>query len=176
MKKYQTILADPPWNFKTRSDKGRIKTPDRHYKVLTLKDIANYPIQQYAADDCVLFLWVTDWILAAAFDIIKSWGFIYKTVGFYWVKQNASGKYPLGLGFWTRYNPEQCLLATRGKPKPQSRAVRKLIIALRREHSRKPDEQYERIEQLCKGPYLELFARTQRKGWDVIGDQLTWEN
>lgn len=174
MTQYKVILADPPWDFKTYSGRGRNKTPDRHYNLLSLEDIKSFVDASLIADDCVLFLWATDWILEKAFNVIKSWGFVYKTVGFYWVKQNESGKFPIGLGFWTRYNPEICLLATRGKPRPQSRAVRKLIIAPPREHSRKPDEQYERIEQLCEGPYLELFARTHRYGWDVIGNDVRW--
>jgi N6-adenosine-specific RNA methylase IME4 len=76
-----------------------------------------------------------------------------------------------GLGFWTRANPEMCLLATRGKPKRKSAGVKKLVIAPRREHSRKPDEVYDRIEALCDGPYLEMFARHSRPGWDNWGTQ-----
>ena len=107
-------------------------------------------------------------------------GLTYKTVGFYWVKLNKgignglSRDWPLlaernfftGLGFWTRANPEVCLLATRGHPKRSAGDVPKLLIAPRREHSRKPDETYERIERLLPGPYLELFARRSRPGWD----------
>jgi MT-A70 len=91
----------------------------------------------------------------------------YKTVGFYWSKTAKDGaSYPIGTGYWTCANPELCLLATRGKPKRLSRAVRKLIVSPRREHSRKPDEVHERIEALVAGPYLELFARSQRPGWE----------
>ncbi len=73
----------------------------------------------------------------------------------------------MGCGYWTRSGPEQCLLATRGHPSAKSHSVRKLIVSPRREHSRKPDEAYDRIEQLCDGPYLELFARHSREGWDT---------
>ena len=76
-----------------------------------------------------------------------------------------------GLGFWTRANPEPCLLATRGAPKRLAGDVPKLLIAPRRQHSRKPDETYARIERLLPGPYLELFARQSRAGWDGFGDQ-----
>jgi N6-adenosine-specific RNA methylase IME4 len=117
--------------------------------------------------------------------VIDAWGFAYKTVGFYWVKLNASvgarlsREWPLlaerdfftGLGFWTRANPEPCLLATRGAPKRLAGDVPKLLIAPRREHSRKPDEIYARIERLLPGPYLELFARQSRPGWDGFGDE-----
>ena len=76
-----------------------------------------------------------------------------------------------GMGFWTRANPEQCLLATRGKPKRIAKDVRRLVVAPRREHSRKPDEVYENIERLANGPYLEMFARNNRENWDGWGDQ-----
>jgi N6-adenosine-specific RNA methylase IME4 len=81
----------------------------------------------------------------------------------------AYPNFPIGTGYWTRANPEVCLLATRGKPKRLSAAVRKLIVAPRREHSRKPDELHERIEALVGGPYLEMFARFPRPGWDSCG-------
>jgi len=112
-------------------------------------------------------------------EVIRAWGFTYKTIGFCWAKLNKSAPGLLhgerdfftGLGFWTRANPELCLLATLGHPRRRGRNVRKLIVAPRREHSRKPDETYERIEALCEGPYLELFARARRPGWDAWGDQ-----
>jgi N6-adenosine-specific RNA methylase IME4 len=114
--------------------------------------------------------------LPRAFDLIKAWGFEYKTVGFYWVKLNTTAKhdadYFTGLGYWTRANPEQCLLATRGKPSRRSKAVRRLVVDKRREHSRKPDVVRERIEELIDGPYLELFSRETKPGWDCWGDQV----
>jgi N6-adenosine-specific RNA methylase IME4 len=130
----------------------------------------------------VLLLWTTDPLLEKAFDVIRAWGFTYKTVGFYWAKLRkpellySDGNFFTGLGFWTRANPEPCLLATRGKPHRCSANVRKLIVSPRREHSRKPDEVYERIEALCEGPYLEMFARFSqpgfsRPGWDLWGHE-----
>jgi N6-adenosine-specific RNA methylase IME4 len=102
--------------------------------------------------------------------------FEYKTVGFYWVKLNTASKhdadYFTGLGYWTRANPEQCLLATRGKPTRLAKDVRRLVVERRREHSRKPDGVRERIERLVAGPYLELFARETKQGWDCWGDQV----
>ena len=94
----------------------------------------------------MLLLWTTDPLLEKALQIIRAWGFAYKTVGFYW--------------------------ATRGKPKRKSAGVRKLIVSPRRDHSRKPDEAYERIEALVDGPYLEMFARHRRPGWDAWGDEV----
>src|ERR1700730_15421763 len=128
------------------------------------------PVADWAAGDCVLFLWATDPLLPRAFEVIAAWGFAYKTVAFTWAKTTKDGAgFPIGCGYWTRANPEQCLLATRGRPQRLSRAVPQLIISPRREHSRKPDEAYERIEALVPGPYLELFARAPRAGWAAWG-------
>ena len=143
---------------------------------MSLADIKALPVTEWAADDCVLLLWTTDPLLEKALEIIRAWGFTYKTVGFYWAKLNklaasdAEPSFFTGLGFWTRANPELCLLATRGKPRRRRADVRKLIVSPRREHSRKPDEAYDRIEALCDGPYLELFARFSRPGWDCWTD------
>lgn len=112
--------------------------------------------------------------------MIEAWGFEYKTVGFYWVKTNVAAKsdqdFFTGLGYWTRANPEQRLLATRGKPSRKAKDVRRLIVDRRREHSRKPDQVRERIERLVPGPYVELFARETKPGWDCWGDQLALFN
>jgi N6-adenosine-specific RNA methylase IME4 len=164
---FGVIYADPPWTFATYSRKGKGRSAEAHYDCMTLDDIRALPVAEWAADDCVLFLWTTDPLLEKAFEVIRSWGFIYKTVGFYWVKLNKYASKPVhdqqrfftGLGFWTRANPELCLLATRGHPRRRSARVPKLIVSPRREHSRKPDETYQRIEALCEGPYLEIFAR-----------------
>ncbi len=174
---YRVIYADPPWTFATYSHKGKGRSPEAYYDCMSLEEICALPVRDWAAKDCVLFLWATDPLLEKAFAVIRAWGFTYKTVGFYWAKLNRSPP-PLlfsrrnfftGLGFWTRANPEPCLLATRGHPKRLRADVAKLVIAPRREHSRKPEEVYERIEALCEGPYLELFARRGRRGWDSWG-------
>ena len=109
-------------------------------------------------------------MLSDALLLIDAWGFTYKTVGFIWVKTNPkAASLFMGLGYHTRQNAELCLLATRGKPKRQSARVHQIIMSPRREHSRKPDEIYERIEALYPGPYLEIFSRTDREGWDAWG-------
>ena len=174
-KHYKVIYADPPWTYVTYSRKGKGRSAEAHYDCMSMTDIEALPVAQWAADDCVLFLWTTDPLLEKVFEIIHAWGFTYKTVGFYWAKLNKaapSGQnfdFFTGLGFWTRANPELCLLATRGQPHGRRADVHKLIVSRRREHSRKPDEAYERIEALCEGPYLEMFARFQRPGWDSWG-------
>lgn len=172
-KRYGVILADPAWAIAMRSDKGLKRAPQAHYACMPLADIKALPVGQLAAEDCVLLMWITDPFLERGFEVIKAWGFEYKTVGFYWAKTNKDKSFFTGMGYWTRANPEQCLLATRGKPSRLNMDVPRLIVSERREHSRKPDEQYGRIERLVSGPYLELFARaSQRPGWDSWGNQV----
>jgi N6-adenosine-specific RNA methylase IME4 len=173
---YRVIYADPPWSFATYSRKGKGRSPDAHYDCMDLNAIKRLPVAGWAHPDAVLLLWATDPLLDKALEVIEAWGFAYKTVGFYWAKLNkgttavaSEADFFTGLGFWTRANPEPCLLATRGRPRRRSGGVRKLVVAPRREHSRKPDEMYERIEALLEGPYLELFARGSRPGWDAWG-------
>jgi N6-adenosine-specific RNA methylase IME4 len=175
-KHFGAILGDPPWRFATWSAKGVGRAPD--YSTMSLDDIVMLPIGDLAANDSVLFLWACWPMLADALKVIEAWGFKYKTCAFSWMKADpyrlfADDATPFaGLGYWTRANTEPCLLATRGKPKRLNADVRQGIIAPRREHSRKPDQVYERIERLVAGPYLELFARQHRPGWTPWGDQV----
>jgi N6-adenosine-specific RNA methylase IME4 len=164
------ILADPPWHWQARSPKGDGRAPP--YARMSLAEIAALPVGELAAPDCALFLWAIDPMLPQALKVIEAWGFAYKTVAFTWVKASASGGYPIGCGYWTRANPEMCLLATRGHPKRLARNVPQLLVAPRRQHSRKPDEARTRIERLVGGPYLELFARERAPGWDAWGDEV----
>ena len=172
-KQYGVIYADPPWSFKTYSDKGKDRSPEQHYNVLSLTDISLLPVSNIAKPDAVLLMWVIDPLLDKAFEVINAWGFKYKTVAFTWAKTNKTKPgFFTGLGYWTRGNPEMCLLATKGKPKRLSKSVPQLVVEQRREHSRKPDIMYSHIENLLEGPYIELFARTQRPGWDAWGNQV----
>lgn len=176
---YRVIYADPPWTFSTYSRKGKGRSAEAYYDCMTLPELKALPVAEWAADDCALLLWTTDPLLPTALEVIRAWGFTYKTVGFYWAKLNKSAdptvyheaSFFTGLGFWTRANPELCLLATRGHPHRRRADVRKLIVSPRREHSRKPDEAYQRIEALCEGPYLEMFARFSRPGWERWGTE-----
>lgn len=172
-KLYGAIYADPPWHWRAWSKKGTGRGAVSHYDVLSLDDLKRLPVADLAADDCALFLWAIDPMLPQALGVIDAWGFTFKTVGFYWVKTLSPGHgFHTGLGYWTRANPEQCLLATRGKPQRKSKSVRRLVVSPRREHSRKPDEVRMRIEQLVPGPYLELWAREKHENWDSHGDQV----
>lgn len=169
------VLADPPWSFTNWSGKGEARNAKRHYDVLDRATLESLPVADVASKDAVLLLWATNPLLPHALALIEAWGFTFKTVGFTWAKRTPTDSgWHMGLGYWTRQNSEQCLLATRGKPKrlPTGASVRQLITSPRREHSRKPDEQYDRIEQLVAGPYLELFARTARPGWTAWGNEV----
>lgn len=182
---FACILADPPWSYRTRSAKGEGRSARRHYDTMELEAIKAMPIGEVAARDAHLFLWATAPNLPQAFEVMAAWGFRYSAVGFVWVKLNRSvdphqlrltrfidAECFVGMGHTTRQNAEFVLLGRRGSPKRLSRAVRQIIVAPRREHSRKPDELHARIETYCAGPYLELFARAQRPGWVTWGDQV----
>lgn len=183
---FRCIYADPAWRFVTRSAKGRGRCPDgdlgaRHYDTMSLDEIKALPVADVAGPNCVLLMWAIDPMLPHAFKVADAWGFDYKTVGFYWIKTNRKPqrtdtldqRYPAGTGYWSRGNPEQCLLFTRGKISRREGAtnVRKLIISRRRRHSQKPDEAIERTEKLCVGPYLEMFARRSLPGWSSWGNE-----
>jgi N6-adenosine-specific RNA methylase IME4 len=183
-KRYQCILSDCPWNFRTYSDKGLGRSAQAHYACMSLSEICALPVLDYADDNCALFLWVTDPMLPQGLEVMKAWGFAFKSVAFTWAKLNKSftkrfdqhnlskSDFFMGTGYYTRANPEMCLLGTRGRITRLSKKVRQLVIAPRREHSRKPDEIYDRIEALVPGPYAEFFSRSSRAGWDCpIGNQ-----
>jgi N6-adenosine-specific RNA methylase IME4 len=171
--KYGAILADPPWSFRTFG--GKTGTPHRsandHYVTTSTADMEQIPVKDWAAKDAALFMWVVDSHFDDAFRLAEAWGFGFKTVAFVWVKLTVNGLPKMGMGYWTRKQTEQCLLFTRGAPKRLGKGVRQLIEAPRREHSRKPETQYERIEALVPGPYLEMFARQTRPGWDQWGNE-----
>ena len=172
-KKYNIIYADPAWYFKSYSSKGEGRNATQHYDCMSINDICNLPVGNISNNDCVLLLWVIDPMLPQAFEVIKAWGFKYKTVAFTWVKENKKEGYFTGLGYWTRSNPEMCLLATKGKPKRISKSVRQLVMSKRREHSRKPDRIRNDIIELCGDlPRIELFARQRIDGWDNWGNHI----
>ena len=173
--KYNIIYADPPWRYKCWSGKGMGKAVENHYPTMTIEDIYNLPVADIAADDCVLFLWVTYPLLLEGIQTIQEWGFKYKTCAFSWVKMNKIKDTPfVGLGYWTRANNEICLLATKGKPKRESRSVQQVVLEKIGKHSKKPDCIRDRIVELCGDkPRVELFARNTTEGWDVFGNEVS---
>lgn len=170
-KKYQIIYADPPWRYDRKVGKG---VAENHYATMNLQTICNLPVSKLADKDCALFLWVTFPMLREGLEVIKSWGFKYKTTAFVWIKQyKISDRFILGLGHYTRGNAEICLLATKGSVKRQSTKVSQIIVSHIEEHSKKPDEARNRIVELLGDvPRVELFARQTSPGWDVWGNEV----
>lgn len=173
--KYNVILADPPWSFDVwDKDTGQGRSAAAHYSTMSLEEISDLPVAGLANDNCALFLWAVWPRIFDAQTVIEAWGFEYKTLAWEWVKLNPSGVgFHMGMGYYTRANPEPCLLAVRGNMPVAVHNERNLIISCVREHSQKPDEQYHKIEALYPNHrYLELFARRKRKGWDVWGNEV----
>jgi N6-adenosine-specific RNA methylase IME4 len=190
--KYQLIYADPPWNWKAYSAKGEDRSAKNHYQVQDLGWIKSLPVCLLGEERSVLLMWVTDPFLQHGLSVMESWGYEYKTVAFHWAKQcKKSDRWWMGNGYYTRANVEICLLGVKyrvtkngirsGKGLPrQSKAVRRLIVSRLQEHSRKPVEAYEGIEQLFGDVNrIELFARNTREGWDSwgneVGDESLWD-
>lgn len=154
---FQVIVADPPWRYDTGGDLP--------YPAMAVEDIKSMSVQNLADKDAVLWLWTTNAHLRVAFDVAAAWGFEYKTL-LTWVKDR------MGTGEWLRGQTEHCLLAARGKPVFLHGNHTTVLEAVRREHSRKPDDFYAMVEATCPGNKLELFAREPRPGWASFGDQI----
>lgn len=172
-KKYNIVYADPPWQY---NDKGCNGNAQKHYSTMKLTEICDLPINSIADKDCVLFLWSTYPMLINAMQVIDSWGFKYKTLGFQWVKRNRkSGGYFFGTGQWTRGNTEACLLAIKGKPHKFkiNNGISQLIDYPVGRHSSKPPIVRDKIVELLGDlPRIELFAREQYDGWDCWGNEV----
>lgn len=161
-------MADPPWSFRTRSIKGQGRSPQTHYNCMPIDEIAALPVGQLAAKDAWLWLWGISPMLPHALDVLGPWGFTYSTHGV-WGKLTKTGKVAQGTGFVLRGSHEVFILAKRGSP-PVVKPLPSLILAQRREHSRKPEEAYRHAEiSFGDVPRVELFARQVRPGWDCWG-------
>ena len=181
---YQVIYADPAWIFETYSKEGKDRSPEAHYDCMSIEDIKALPVKEIAAPNAVLLMWCIDTHIPYLCDVMDAWGFTFKTRGFEWIKLNKRAEekkllagdpaaYFTGMGHWSRANGEDCWLGTTGRPKRMSGGVRRLTVTPVREHSRKPDEMYDKIEELVQGPYVDLFSRAgHRPGWDRVGNQL----
>lgn len=173
--RFQTILADPPWQFNNRT--GKVAPEHKRlnrYPTMNLEDIKKIPVESVAASRCHLYLWVPNALLPDGLSVMKAWGFEYKT-NIIWEKIRKDG-YPdgRGVGFYFRNVTEILLFGIRGENNrtlaPARRQVN-LIRSMKREHSKKPDEFYPLIEACSSGPYLEMFARGTRKNWVLWGNQ-----
>jgi len=172
-KKYNIIYADPAWNHTAWSKNGN-KTPAIHYQVMDNIELKKLPVQNIADENCWLFCWTTYPHLEESLEVIKEWGFTYKTVAFTWVKRNKKAdSWFWGLGSYTRANAEICLLATKGILKRKSASVHSILDDRIMEHSKKPSRTRDRIVELVGDlPRIELFARETADDWDSWGNEL----
>ena len=169
-KKYKIIYADPAWTYSDKALSGN-RGASCKYETMTLELIKDLPVNNIAEEDCILFLWATYPLMQEALDVIKAWGFTYKTKAFTWVKKTKIGTYFMGMGNWTRANDEVVLLGVKGKPKRIDCGISSIVVTDIQEHSEKPDEVRQRIVKLCGDiPRIELFARTKIHGWDTWGN------
>lgn len=180
---YAAIATDPASHFSSYTavqsqNPSSRRDNERHYKTMSLEALAALPVRDLAdPNGCHLFMWTSGPFLLNAL----AWGFKYSTRAFTWlkVKRGWDGNRPLfetdfppGLGLTVRHQTEFVLLARRGNCRRKAKDVRELILAPRREHSRKPDEFFRRVERYCDGPRCDLFSRERRPGWDAWGDQV----
>lgn len=182
-KKYKIIYADPPWSYYNDSDSTpnhttRVGVRKPPYSVLSSETIKKLPVERIAHKESILFLWTTDYHLQKAIEVMNSWGFEYKTVGFAWQKLTKGGLPVCFTGAFTlKSGIELCLIGTTRGFRPRvmikNKKVKALIQSEREEHSKKPDIVRKRIVELCGNvSRIELFARKKSKGWDVWGDQV----
>jgi N6-adenosine-specific RNA methylase IME4 len=174
-RRFATVLADPPWRFTNRT--GKVAPEHRRlsrYPTLTVEEIAALPVAEHLAATAHCYLWVPNALLPEGLAVLSAWGFCYKS-NIVWHKlRKDGGSDGRGVGFYFRNVTELLLFGVRGSNArtlaPARRQVN-LIATRKREHSRKPDEQYAIIEACSRGPHLELFGRGLRAGWTVWGDQ-----
>lgn len=160
---FRVIVIDSPWKYENRANDTSHRSANP-YPSMAVDKIKLLPVEKLAEDDAILWLWTTNAHLPIAFEILKAWGFEYKTM-LTWVKDR------MGTGDWLRGKTEHCLMAIKGKPLVVLTNQTTELKGPLREHSRKPDEFYEMVESLCPGSKVELFARTQREGWVSHGDE-----
>ncbi len=172
----RTILADPPWQFMNRT--GKVAPEHRRlrrYQTMTNVDIMELPVAQIAAPQAHLYLWVPNALIAEGLEVMRRWGFTYKSNIVWYKVRKDGGPDRRGVGFYFRNVTELVLFGIRGKNNrtlAPGRRQPNVIVSRKREHSRKPDELYEIVESCSPGPYVELFARTGRAGWLVWGDEV----
>lgn len=176
-RKYRTIYADPPWQFQNRT--GKVAPEHKRltrYETMTLSDIKSLPVSEIAEEKSHLYLWVPNALLPEGLEVLKAWGFEYKT-NIIWEKVRKDGQPDgRGVGFYFRNVTEILLFGIRGdknRTLDPARSQVNLIRTMKREHSRKPDEIIPLIEACSPGPYIELFARGDRPFWDMWGNQAT---
>lgn len=177
--RFSTILADPPWQFLNRTGK---MAPEHkrllRYPTMEMQEIQQLPVSRFAAARSHLYLWVPNALLAEGLEVLRAWGYTYKTNIVWYKVRKDGGPDGRGVGFYFRNVTELVLFGVRGSMRTLNpgRTQVNLIPTRKREHSRKPDELYDLIEACSPGPYLELFARFRREGWSQWGNEDVEEN
>ncbi len=173
---FRTILADPPWQFQNSTGKMAPEHKRLHrYPTLVHQDILDLPVEQLAAEKSHLYLWCPNALIAEGLEVMSAWGFEYKTMLTWYKTRKDGGPDGRGVGFYFRNVTEMILFGIRGKDNrtlQPGRTQTNIIVKPRREHSRKPDEQYPLIEACSPGPFVELFARKAQPGWKAWGNQI----
>ncbi len=168
---YRAILIDCPWDYQLWSASGEGKSAQSHYDCMDMDALKALPIGQLAADGCMIFMWCTAPMLDQQIELMKHWGFKYKTMGA-WAKRSSTDKaWHFGTGYILRGAIEPFIIGTINKHDFQTKSQRNLIVAPVREHSRKPEDQYSVVEAMSHGPYCEVFSRCDRPGWDCWGNE-----
>ncbi len=165
----RVLVADPPWRFGDKLP-GPGRGAAKHYDTLSVEEICQFDLPP-TSPDCYLFLWRVASMQREALDVIDAWGFKLKTE-LVWLKRFKSGKRAFGMGRTLRGEHETCLVATLGKPTVKNKSTRSTFEGTMGRHSEKPEEFFDLVEALCEGPYVELFARRHRRGWQCLGDEL----
>ncbi len=175
---YGVILADPAWRWIARSKKGEAKGASRHYRTMSRAALYALPVWKLAAPNCALCLWTTQSMLPMQLDLLKHWGFTYRTYGVWgkrsssWTPGKENPRWAFGQGYWERSCAEVYLWGGIGAPSIKSKSERNFIEAAVREHSRKPEDIYAKIERMFPlARKLDLFSRKTRPGWDNWGDE-----
>lgn len=183
--RFPVISLDPPWHFATRgAPAAQDRSPQRHYATASIEHLRTLPIRDIAASDAHVFLWITNPLLVEGvhLDLFQAWGVTPSSLAFVWIKlwnnfdTDQLRRTPLleqdlafGMGYTTRQNAECCVLGTIGNAKRARADIRQVIISPRREHSRKPEEYYRRVEHYAPGPRIDMFAGRDRLGWTRWG-------
>ena len=184
--RFPCVAIDPPWHFKTRApaDPAADRSPQRHYPTMDLEHIKQIPVRDIAAPDAHVFLWMTGPLIAQGVHnmLFRAWGVKPSSTAFVWIKlwrdfdMSQLARTPLleqdlhfGQGFTTRQNAEYVILGRIGSPSRARADIRQVIISPRREHSRKPEEFFRRVEHYCTGPRIDMFAGGDRAGWTRWG-------
>ena len=172
-KRYRTIVADPPWSYRAKNHAPNAKGPEGQYATMTMQQLYAVPVGFWAEDDAHLYLWTTNTFMAEAHTLAKAWGFEPTTI-LTWLKGRIEANrliQHIGLGSYYRTSTEHVIFAVRGKLDALEHDTPTAFIAARREHSEKPAAFYDMVERISHPPFLDVFARKQRMGWDTFGDE-----